>query len=146
LDLISHGDAVVNDHDLTVPHPALTYRRFVLDPLVEIAPDWRHPMFSEAAWQMLSRLMSRPLSVELLDHSSEQAAVLAHQLRPRFPDLEFVCDATESNDVLPIRTTSAPSNRRQTVIDLRHSPGCLLEQLTSAFTVIFDAPVRVSDW
>ena len=39
LDLILYGDAVVDEPGLTVPHPRLAARRFVLDPLAEIAGD-----------------------------------------------------------------------------------------------------------
>ena len=146
LDLISYGDEVINDPELTVPHPAVTYRRFVLDPLVEIAPDWRHALFVESAAQLLQRLTKRPLRVELLDLDDEQTKTLADQLSSRFSDVQFVCDEPHSTDVLPIRLRQSSTSRNQTVIDLMHSPGCLLEQLTSAFTVMFDAPSRISDW
>jgi 2-amino-4-hydroxy-6-hydroxymethyldihydropteridine diphosphokinase len=146
LDIISYGDHVIHEPELIVPHPALTYRRFVLDPLVEVAPDWRHCQFAESAGELQLRLMRRPLKVELLDLSDEQIKTLADQLCPRFQDLQFVSDAHNSPDVIPIRLKCATSHRHHTVIDLRHSPGCLLEQLTSAFTVIFDAPFRISSW
>ncbi|WP_439545107.1 2-amino-4-hydroxy-6-hydroxymethyldihydropteridine diphosphokinase [Sandarakinorhabdus sp.] len=44
LDIIAAGQQVVKTRHLIVPHPELTRRRFVLDPLVAVAPDWRHPM------------------------------------------------------------------------------------------------------
>ncbi|MGI8559849.1 MAG: 2-amino-4-hydroxy-6-hydroxymethyldihydropteridine diphosphokinase [Luteimonas sp.] len=43
LDLLLHGDAVIDEHGLTVPHPHLHVRAFVLVPLLEIAPDLRIP-------------------------------------------------------------------------------------------------------
>lgn len=43
IDLVLFGESVVNDQGLTIPHPALAGRRFVLEPLAEIAPDARHP-------------------------------------------------------------------------------------------------------
>jgi 2-amino-4-hydroxy-6-hydroxymethyldihydropteridine diphosphokinase len=39
LDLLLHGDAVVDEPGLTLPHPRLHERRFVLEPLAELAPD-----------------------------------------------------------------------------------------------------------
>jgi 2-amino-4-hydroxy-6-hydroxymethyldihydropteridine diphosphokinase len=39
LDLLLHGDAVVDEPGLTLPHPRLAERRFVLEPLHEVAPD-----------------------------------------------------------------------------------------------------------
>jgi 2-amino-4-hydroxy-6-hydroxymethyldihydropteridine diphosphokinase len=43
LDLLLYGDAVVDTASLTVPHPRMTTRRFVLEPCVEIAPEAVHP-------------------------------------------------------------------------------------------------------
>ncbi len=44
LDLILHGDAVVQEPGLQVPHPRFRDRLFVLEPLAELAPDWRDPV------------------------------------------------------------------------------------------------------
>jgi 2-amino-4-hydroxy-6-hydroxymethyldihydropteridine diphosphokinase len=44
LDLLLYGDLVVHVRGLTVPHPRMHERRFVLVPLAEIAPDVRHPV------------------------------------------------------------------------------------------------------
>ena len=44
LDLILLGDLVVDEPGLTVPHPRFRERRFVLEPLAEIAPDLRDPV------------------------------------------------------------------------------------------------------
>ena len=43
IDILLFGESVVTDERLTIPHPRMTVRRFVLEPLVEIAPDVRHP-------------------------------------------------------------------------------------------------------
>ena len=45
IDILLFGTSVVDTHSLTVPHPRLHERRFVLEPLTEIAPDVRHPVF-----------------------------------------------------------------------------------------------------
>ena len=45
LDILLFGNAVVDTAKLTIPHPAMHQRRFVLEPLAEIAPDQRHPVF-----------------------------------------------------------------------------------------------------
>lgn len=44
LDILFYGDAVSADPVLTLPHPAVAARRFVLVPLAEIAPDFVHPV------------------------------------------------------------------------------------------------------
>jgi 2-amino-4-hydroxy-6-hydroxymethyldihydropteridine diphosphokinase len=44
LDLIALGDVVLEAPVLTLPHPRAADRRFVMGPLAEIAPGWRHPI------------------------------------------------------------------------------------------------------
>lgn len=56
LDLIAYGDAIVSTPDLAVPHPRMAERRFVLEPLVEIAPNWMHPQLRKTAQQLLQEL------------------------------------------------------------------------------------------
>lgn len=43
LDLLLYGDLVADEPELQIPHPRMTGRAFVLVPLSEVAPDWRHP-------------------------------------------------------------------------------------------------------
>lgn len=57
IDIIGAGSMVVRGKTLQVPHPALAMRRFVLDPLVEIAPDWRHPLQLLSVRQLRQRAM-----------------------------------------------------------------------------------------
>ncbi len=55
LDLIAHGRDVIDEPDLALPHPRAADRRFVMGPLAEIAPEWRHPMLGETAGALLAR-------------------------------------------------------------------------------------------
>ncbi len=59
LDLLLYGDLVVREKSLIVPHPGILDRRFVLEPLAEIAPDLRIPLpdgtFSEAVSTLKDR-------------------------------------------------------------------------------------------
>jgi 2-amino-4-hydroxy-6-hydroxymethyldihydropteridine diphosphokinase len=59
LDLLDYGGLEVESTALTLPHPRLHQRRFVLVPLRELAPDWRHPRFGLTAGQLLARLTTR---------------------------------------------------------------------------------------
>jgi 2-amino-4-hydroxy-6-hydroxymethyldihydropteridine diphosphokinase len=49
LDLISHGQAIRNEPDFSLPHPRAHDRRFVMGPLAEIAPTWVHPVLGKTA-------------------------------------------------------------------------------------------------
>ncbi|MCH2202375.1 MAG: 2-amino-4-hydroxy-6-hydroxymethyldihydropteridine diphosphokinase [Fuerstiella sp.] len=65
LDLLFYGRQVIHTPRLTVPHPGLWYRRFVLDPLVEIAADWKHPENGHSIAQLRTRLDQRPLVIDV---------------------------------------------------------------------------------
>ncbi len=56
LDILLYGDVVMNAPDLTIPHPRMARRRFVLAPLVAIAPEVRHPVLGVTATVLLRRL------------------------------------------------------------------------------------------
>jgi len=56
LDIIFYGRQILRMSDLIIPHARLAERRFVLDPLAEIAPRWRHPATGLTADEMLAAL------------------------------------------------------------------------------------------
>lgn len=56
LDLLLFDDAVIRTERLTVPHPELARRRFVLAPLVELAPGLRHPQGKQTMAELLASL------------------------------------------------------------------------------------------
>ena len=56
LDLVLYGDAIVSDAVLTLPHPRFRERAFVLDPLVEIAPDMVDPVTGLTVRALAERL------------------------------------------------------------------------------------------
>src|ERR1700732_1366024 len=56
LDLLLYEDTVTSDAGLTLPHPRMHERLFVLEPLAEIAPDAWHPIFAKSAAELLTEL------------------------------------------------------------------------------------------
>jgi len=66
IDIVYFGNQVLATGNLTIPHPALHVRRFTLMPLVEILPDFIHPVFNKTQQQLLEKCPD-PLGVLKLD-------------------------------------------------------------------------------
>jgi 2-amino-4-hydroxy-6-hydroxymethyldihydropteridine diphosphokinase len=54
MDILLYADEVIDTPELQVPHPRMHRRRFVLEPLAEIAPQARHPILGMSAAEMLA--------------------------------------------------------------------------------------------
>ena len=67
IDVLFYGPEVVNTSDLIVPHPRLETRKFVLDPLAELAPDVVHPVLHLTVRELLDRLGNSPIVRKLGD-------------------------------------------------------------------------------
>jgi 2-amino-4-hydroxy-6-hydroxymethyldihydropteridine diphosphokinase len=53
VDILLYGAAIIDTDELIVPHPRLAERRFVLEPLAELAPNLRHPITGRSVAEML---------------------------------------------------------------------------------------------
>jgi 2-amino-4-hydroxy-6-hydroxymethyldihydropteridine diphosphokinase len=56
IDILLFGDMVFDSPQLTIPHPAMHRRRFVLEPLAEIAPEVLHPVFKKTIRELREAL------------------------------------------------------------------------------------------
>lgn len=59
IDIIMYGDAALETAGLTIPHPLMHEREFVLDPVCEIAPDMIHPVFRKSIFRLRGELAAR---------------------------------------------------------------------------------------
>jgi 2-amino-4-hydroxy-6-hydroxymethyldihydropteridine diphosphokinase len=56
IDILLFGSEIIDSNDLTIPHPAMHQRRFVLEPLAEIAPRVLHPVLKKTIRELLDVL------------------------------------------------------------------------------------------
>lgn len=63
IDIVLFGASVVETPGLTIPHPAMHERRFVLAPLADLAPGARHPVLGRTAAELLAALTDDPAGV-----------------------------------------------------------------------------------
>jgi len=68
LDILFYGQRTINGPDLVIPHPRLHLRRFVLTPMAEIDPAWRHPVLARTVRELLDQLVD-PAQVRRVDPS-----------------------------------------------------------------------------
>jgi 2-amino-4-hydroxy-6-hydroxymethyldihydropteridine diphosphokinase len=66
IDILLFGHSTIDDANLMIPHPALHERKFVLEPLSEIAPDARHPVLKKTVRDLRNALPPGPPLVRRL--------------------------------------------------------------------------------
>jgi 2-amino-4-hydroxy-6-hydroxymethyldihydropteridine diphosphokinase len=63
LDIVFFGESVISMPDLEIPHPRMMERRFVLEPLVELAPELRHPVLNRSVREMLAGVADQQVRI-----------------------------------------------------------------------------------
>lgn len=97
LDLLLFDQQVLTTPTLTIPHPHLWYRRFVLDPLAEIAPDVVHGGHGLTIAELRERLLSRPLQCGLWGCTIDQRDDLRRRLSADYPGTDWHAEHPESD-------------------------------------------------
>ncbi len=89
LDLIFCDQIILRSERLNLPHPACWYRRFVLDPLCEIAAEHVHPIFGKTFAELRQRLLVRPLSVDMSRLEKSRQQTLQESLRNEYDNCQL---------------------------------------------------------
>jgi len=89
LDLIQYDQLVIDSPKLILPHPHGWYRRFVLDPVVEIAPQLNHPSFQRTYRELREQLLVRPLPIHVTGLPPSQMSEVETLIGTEFSDAKF---------------------------------------------------------
>ncbi len=84
LDLLLYGDETIDTPSLTVPHPRMAWRRFVLQPAAEVAAEMTHPVIGWTIGQLLDHLNAAPSYVALSGPAGSGKTALAERLARAF--------------------------------------------------------------
>jgi 2-amino-4-hydroxy-6-hydroxymethyldihydropteridine diphosphokinase len=140
LDLLLEGDQVIATPTLTLPHPHMWYRRFVLDPLAEIAAETVHPVFGLSVSQLRSDLLRRPLTMTITGGCAEDRLAVGSVLRRE--DIELVAPDTFESTPLRLQLVDEEGATPPAVreIELATVPGSLTEAAQAVLTAMLDEP------
>ncbi|MGN1353731.1 MAG: 2-amino-4-hydroxy-6-hydroxymethyldihydropteridine diphosphokinase [Alloprevotella sp.] len=81
IDLLIYGRQTVRTDNLTLPHPLMSRRRFVMEPMAELAPDLVHPLLGQSMKDLLNQL--NQLDIARLDHYEETTLTAVNRLLPQ---------------------------------------------------------------
>lgn len=163
LDLLLFGGMVFHEPVLTVPHPYLWYRRFVLDPLVDIAAGFVHPVTGTSVRELLDRLLPRPLPVLLAGGDPGPRRVLSVHLSRLFPQalitdvssggvaaaqpaltLDLSASPEFTGEASPFTVRRFVESTLSRSIPLADLPGTPSQAAESVLTAALDQPIRHS--
>jgi 2-amino-4-hydroxy-6-hydroxymethyldihydropteridine diphosphokinase len=143
LDILFVDQLVMDEPSLKIPHRAAWYRRFVIDPLFEVAPTLHHPLINQTITELKVRLSTRPLIIACRNSPQPQSVDLAS----RFPDARFV--AGDEPASIGFQLEGIPPALFADgipIADLTNTPGDAHQRITDFLTSLLDEPQRVGDW
>lgn len=146
LDVIAFGGRLLRSARLQVPHPGRICRRFVLDPLCDLSPDWIDPEHGITAAALRERLVQTPRQLALCgDWDPQSVAAIQKQVEQRWPDVVCGRDLPAANHGLVITRDESPGLRLPALVVPREIAGeRVIQFVLDAATAAFEPPVRVS--
>jgi 2-amino-4-hydroxy-6-hydroxymethyldihydropteridine diphosphokinase len=148
LDLLLYGEVVLDSPLLTLPHPRMSFRRFVLEPAAEIAGELVHPTICWTLAQLLQHLDTGADSIAIISPDRRRRQQLTDRLIAQFPEFILETQVSEVTKLWPaelttwiwIRPTSAA--RASTAVVNHPKLTILLDSETSAA----DADEEIANW
>ena len=112
IDLLLYEDRRIDLPSLTVPHPRMSSRRFVLEPAVEIAGSWVHPDSHWTLAQLLAYLNNSSRNVDIITRHYQLAVWLANRLARTFGCFREVKPPGDSQGLAAVEFTGSLPNIR----------------------------------
>lgn len=107
LDLLLFGEEIVDQPGLTVPHPWMAVRRFVLDPAGIVAPDMIHPVIGWSLGRLAENLRALPLVIAIRGMTTEAIVCAVHKAAK---DCDaYIASAASTNSSVLVSESSAVS-------------------------------------
>ncbi|MCG6155090.1 2-amino-4-hydroxy-6-hydroxymethyldihydropteridine diphosphokinase [Rubinisphaera margarita] len=144
IDLIFFGSEILETERLIIPHPACWYRRFVLDPLCDVAAGLRHPVLNQTFAQLRDRLRRRPLTVSLgqLSHARQQQL---HPLLAEYDVIEVAGEDLAATLILIDRPLTSRSRQQFGELYEQDLPGSFDAHLKDVLNAALDEPRPYAD-
>lgn len=125
LDLLLYDQQVVRTEQLVVPHPRMTFRRFVLLPAAEIAPDMVHPQVHWSLSRLLRHLDAPPCYVAITGLPEASRVDLARHIHQRFNG-RLIEDPLRADHGAPVTATPAGQRLRREIRFLENRADALI--------------------
>lgn len=101
LDVVLHGELIGGGTGLVVPHPRYTARQFVLQPALDVAPNYRDPRFGWTIEQISKHLSQGAASMALIGGDEAERAEICRRLRDEFDITTFEHDPASPATIPP---------------------------------------------